>query len=234
MSKSTERAIARVNEIEAQLGQSPIGKALVDSALSLVPVLGPAVSSALSTRASTLAQRNTALLLEELRLQLQGLGAAKLDETFLESEEFVTLLVRTLEFNARTHRQQKVRLFARVFFGFLHGTGSQAEYKHGFVRLVDELEPEHIAALAIVHRDSNPVEDGKARCATAAAIAEELHISEPRALAYGEQMIRYGLVRDFGIGKYDYSPGSFVITDYGREFCEHLGPSTPSEAVGDG
>ena len=108
--------------------------------------------------------------------------------------------------------------FAQVFIGFLHGDGPTVAYKEGFLRVVDELEPEHIAVLTIVHRESA----GESEYAGSEHIAKELDIPEGRAIAYGVQLIRFGLVRDHGVGRWGYKPGRFTITDYGSEFCVHL------------
>jgi hypothetical protein len=186
--------------------------------------LGQAISSALSTRASNLAERRSAALIEAIRESIKSLKSGKLDTTFLESDEFTSLIIRTLELNARSSRAEKTRLFAAVFVGFTHSPGSQLPFKEGFLRPVDELEPEHIAVLRIIYRESSPhrapESAGRARVEL---IAPELAISQGRVLAYGVQLMRFGLVQDDSIGRFGYTPGRWVITPFGGEFCEHLG-----------
>jgi hypothetical protein len=50
------------------------------------------------------------------------------------------------------------------------------------------------------------------------------------ALALGVQLMQFGLVQDDSIGRSGYTPGRFRITDYGCEFCEHLGASEVDDA----
>ena len=49
MNDNRQSAIERVNEVEERLARSPIWKGLIDGGLSLIPGLGQAISSALST-----------------------------------------------------------------------------------------------------------------------------------------------------------------------------------------
>jgi len=235
MSGKRERALSKLSEVESELARSPLGKALLDGGLSFIPGLGPAITSALATRAANLAQRNTTALIAEVRAEVARLGEEKFDGGFLESDEFVAVLMRTLELNARTSRGDKVKLFARAFLGFLSGTGPALAFKEGFLRIVDELEPEHVAVLAIIYRESSPAGQSQGRPGRAwvESIGKELALPQGRALAYGVHLMRFGLVQDDSIGRAGYTPGRFKITEYGVQFCEHLG-QTGAESSGDG
>jgi len=229
MSDEREQAIRKIDEVEAGLARSPIGKAFLDGSLSLIPTLGPAISSALATRAANLAERNTTALIDELRAGGDRLGADKLDTAFLESDEFTSLLIRTLELNARTSRAEKAQLFAKVFLGFLRAPGRELRFKEGFLRLIDELEPEHIAVLRVIYREFAPENrsENAAGRARVELVDKELGLPEGRVLAYGVQMMRFGLVQDDSIGRSGYTPGRWVVTFYGCEFCRHLGEANP-------
>src|SRR3954469_22636307 len=105
---SDNPVIERVNEVEERIARSPIWKGLLDGGLSLIPGLGQAISSALSTRASNLAERRTAAFIEAIRETANSLESGKLDKTFIESDEFTSLTIRALELNARSSRAEKV------------------------------------------------------------------------------------------------------------------------------
>lgn len=232
MSERQDEALSKLAEIEAHLARSPIGRGLLDGGLSLIPGLGAAMSSVLATRPANLAERNTANLILELRAGIAKVGDEKLDAAFLASDDFVSTLLRTLELNARASRGEKVRLFAKVFLGFLRGSGADLPFKGIFLRIIDELEPEHIAVLHIIYRESATMSTSRdpAGRAWVERIAEELGIAKGRALAFGVQLMQFGLVQDDSIGRYGYTPGRFKITDYGCEFCEHLGASEVDDA----
>ncbi|MCL4531191.1 MAG: hypothetical protein M1282_17515 [Chloroflexi bacterium] len=134
-------------------------------------------------------------------------------------------MIETLACNAKAHEEEKVKLFAKIFAGFITIKGSQIPYKDGFIRIVDELSPEHIKVLALIlNRIKNPIETDEIlkERVQSQEISTELNITNERVQAYCEQMIRYGLLRDWGIGRLDYEPGSYTITGYGSEFCTFL------------
>lgn len=168
-----------------------------------------------------MAEENTKRMIEELRIGIDALGDDKLDSKFLDSDEFTALVLRTLELNARVSRAEKNELFARILLGFLHGEGPREPYKDGYLRLIDELEPEHIVVLGIFYRGSMAANE-TAPHSTAEHVADELGMPVSLMLAYCSQLVRYGLIRDWGIGKWDYRPGQFDITDYGKDICQHL------------
>jgi hypothetical protein len=68
----------------------------------------------------------------------------------------------------------------------------------------------------------------------ASQVAEHLKLPESRALAYCDQMIGFGLLRDWWIGRYGYQIGGYSITDYGRELVEFLdatNQATPTDKL---
>lgn len=223
MVNNSDGAGDQLSRIEQRLAQSPIWKALIDGGLSLIPGIGQAISSALSTRAANLAQERTRALIEDIRVGVAKLGATTLDRAFLDSDEFTSVLFRTLELNARTSRAEKVHVFAAAFLGFLHVPGSQVPVKETLLRIVDELEPEHIAVLRIIHRESAPNRaSNSAGRARVELIAPELGLEQGRVLAFGVHLMRFGLVQDHSIGRSGYTPGRWVVTAFGCEFVNHL------------
>jgi len=221
-----DKLFSTVDKINSLYSQSPIVKGLIDGGLSFIPFLGTAITSALDTRASQLYEKNSKLLVEEIKRLAEKLNADKLDQEFIESDEFVSLLVEILARNARTHEQEKVRLFARVFVNAATYDKSKMLYKEGFVRIIDELSVIHILALAFIYEISvaftEEDRENNRDCASAKQVAEHLEISEARAQAYCDQMIRFGLLRDWSIGRWNYQLGVYALTDYGSELAEFL------------
>ena len=218
--------IAKVDQVNAALSKSPIIKGLIDGGLSLIPFFGQAITSVLDARAFQLFEKNTKHFVKELKQLVEYIDDEKLDKEFIESDEFISLLTEVLSRNARTYEDEKVRFFARVFINSaIHGM-SKVPYKEGFVRIIDELSADHIRVLSFIYEKSLPSteedrEENRDRV-LASQISEALNIPGSRVLAYCEQMIRFGLLQDWGIGRYDYKPGSYEITDYGREFAAFL------------
>ncbi len=220
-----KNVIEKIDEANQQVSQSPIVKGLIDGGLSLIPFLGSAISSSLDTRAFHMFEENSKRFAEEVRKLIDSIDENKLDKDFLDSSEFTSILLETLAHNARTHEEEKISFFAKVFVGFTTISGSQVLYKEGFIRIIDELSVAHIKALAFIFdRTKNPVEaDEKLKDRVQVQeIAIQLNIPIKMAQAYGEQMIRYGLLRDWSLGKYGYEPGNYALTNYGSDFAEFL------------
>jgi hypothetical protein len=113
-----------------------------------------------------------------------------------------------------------------VFVNAITLNKSATAFKEGFVRIIDELSVMHVFALAFIHEKClNFTDDDKKNnrdFVSASQIADEAGISISRAQAYCDQMIRFGLLRDWWLGHLDYRPGGYAMTDYGNEFAEFL------------
>ena len=221
-----KKLLAKIDETNEQVSRSPIVKGLIDGGLSLIPFLGSAISSSLDSRAFTLFEENSRKFVEEVRQLIGDLDENKLDKEFLASSEFTSLLIEILARNARVYQQEKIGYFAKVFVSFLINSESKISYKEGFVRIIDELDIDHIRILAFIfERSNNPIEtDERLKDRILAKdISIALAISQDRVLAYCQQLIGFGLIRDWGIGKLGkYEPDKFAITDYGQELSKYL------------
>ncbi|HCR71074.1 MAG TPA: hypothetical protein DIW23_06490, partial [Anaerolineae bacterium] len=92
--------------------------------------------------------------------------------------------------------------------------------------IIDELDLDHIRILGFIfERVNNPIEtDERLKDRVFAEdISSSLELSLGRTLAYCQQLLKFGLVRDWGIGKMGvYKPDKFSITEYGRELAQLL------------
>ncbi|RMH35912.1 MAG: hypothetical protein D6690_07730 [Nitrospirae bacterium] len=219
------RTLATADKAIRALNNTIIGKALLDSGLSLVPVIGPAISSALGSRALQLLEDNTRRFVEALRTEMERIDEAKLDTRFIESDEFVSIVLDIIARNAKTYEQQKVRLFARAFANFTTRDYSDMPYKEGFIDIIDHLSVNHARIVAVIHERSckPPGENEHQIVVTAEQISSELKIDRSYVEAWCEQLVRYGLIRDAVLGTYGYRPGRYKLTDYGKAFATFLG-----------
>ena len=158
-----DRALAKVDQATEALGKSMVAKAAIDASISLIPIPGVsgAISSAIGSRASKLAEENTRRLFEELRSEFERFDEVKLDKEFIESDEFVSILVDALTRNLRTHERQKTRLFARAFANFSSTDYSSTPHKEGFLEIIERLSFGHARAMAFLYKRScEPLADG--------------------------------------------------------------------------
>ncbi len=222
-----DKAIAKADQVNASLMSSPIVKGLLDTGIPcLFPVVGPGILSALDKRAAQLAEKNSKLFAEELKRHIDSIAEDKLDKAFVESDEFVSLLINVLARNARAHEEEKVKFYAALFMNAVMTPTSSTSYKEGFVQIIDELGVDHIRVLSHIEStwralsDEDRKKNGKDFSAT--AVAQALHMPEHRAIAYCDQMMRFGLLRDPAVGRFGYKPGYYAITDYGSELMSFL------------
>lgn len=217
-----QQIVTKIDQAKTALANSPIVKGLVDGGLSLIPFFGAAITSVLDARAFKLFEENSKHFAKEVNRLVNEIDEAKLDKRFVESDEFVSLLTEILAKNARTHEQEKVNLFARLFVNAATLEKSSAPYKEGFVRVIDELSAEHIRALRIIYENNSKAQSKDDNFTKVHDVAWQLRVTDERATAYCDQMIRFGLLRDWSIGKVVYSSGHYEITGYGRELAEFL------------
>ncbi len=212
-------------------------KGLTSAGVStLIPFVGPAVVAVVNERAFDLYRRNTESLVDDLRLILASLGEGKLDTAFLESDEFTAVVLEVLSRNARSYERAKVTLFARILAGCVSTARSSSAYKEGFIRIVDGLSPVHIHLLSNIYEKAvtftqEDRDEGRDHV-DAREAAEGQAITHGRATAYCDQMVRYGLLYDWSIGRWDYTRGKYALTNYGTEFVQFL-RSVPDAAEED-
>lgn len=224
---SKNRFMTKFDETYEQLSTSPLIKGLLDGGMSLVPAIGPAIMSALDTRALKLFEQNTKRFAEGIRNQVNNIDESKLDKQFIESDEFVSLLIDIIARNASTHEKEKTRLFARIFVNSACHSYSKTPYKQGFVQIINDLTAAHIRILSLAYDRATvfPEEDGNKNrdYISLDDIQTATGIAGHRIEAYCHQMIRYGLLYDWSIGRATGPRANlFGITDYGKEFSAFL------------
>lgn len=176
-------------------------------------------------------EKNTTSLTQELRNQVRHLDENKIDSQFLASDEFTFLVLDILTKNAHTHEEAKTCLFAQILVNSTLKDVSSIPYKEGFVRIVNDLSVQHIQAFTVAFQKAQTFTDqhrlDNKDFVTAQEIAEKAALTQSRTMAYCEELIRYGLLSDWSISRWDYQPGLYALTDYGHEFASfmvsHLG-----------
>ncbi len=221
-----KQAIEKVDQANEFISNSPIIKGLFDGGLSLIPIIGQAISSSLDARSFKLFEENTKQFTKELKSLIENVDERKIDKNFLESPEFTSILIDTLARNARAYENEKVKNYAKIFANYLTLKGSSIAYKEGFIKILDELTVDHIRIMAFIcNQVDNPTEENEKLQDRVLAedASNSLDIPLERVLAYCQHLLRFGLIRDWGIGKLGaYKPDKFSITDYGRELVQLL------------
>jgi hypothetical protein len=217
--------MTKLDEVNTATTGSPIGNALLQAALSIAGPIGAAISGALSGRAAQLAEMNTKQLFLTVGEYARRLDETKIDRQFLDSDEFISLLIDILTMNAKSYEKEKIDLFSRIFINAAM-RDPIATPKEGFVRIIGDLSTNHIRVFQFVcERTKNP-DPKEAKQTTGRVLGSEIAsatgLPEHRSIAYGYELVRYGVLRDWGLGTFDYQPGAFALTEYGEDFATFL------------
>jgi hypothetical protein len=220
-----DQLVAQLDELNAAV-ESPIANAALQAALSVMGPVGAGVGGWLSGRATQLMQKNSLRALRTILDYARQLDEAKIDRQFLDSDEFTSLLIDVLTMNAKTYEEEKVDLFSRVFINSMLGEQVNVPYKEGFLKIIGDLSTDHIRVFRFIcERTKNP-DPNEAELTVGRVLSSEIAsatgLPEHRAMAYGYELVRYGLLIDWGIGRYGYKPGAFALTEYGEEFAAFL------------
>lgn len=219
---------AKIDNAIYRFTTNPIVGGLMESCISAVPAVGPAIISATNKKAFELFKRNTKEFADQIKASIADIEESKIDKGFLQSDEFVSILMDILPKVAKAHSKEKVRMFSDMMVATVITENSGVEYKEGFFRIVDELGPVHIQVFRVIHT--------KCACFTPAdrvnkrdyidknEIVKVTHIESSRIHAYCAELTRFGVIFDVGLGSYGYSPTNpaYDLTEYGREFARFL------------
>gem|GEM_PF-6040457 len=107
------RIVAATQKAAEWYSERTVFRALVQA----IPYAGGPLDALFGGWGAELIARRQAQLLEELRAAFQRIEEEKVDKAFIESEEFLNLVLRGLDHSARTHRADRIRLLARVIAG---------------------------------------------------------------------------------------------------------------------
>jgi hypothetical protein len=225
--KNDNMVLKKVDEINERLSDIPIVKGLFEGGLSLLPGIGTVITTTLNTRLSKLQEKNSNVFIKEVREQLDSINKDKIDKTFIESDEFVSLLTDILVRNAQGHEEEKVKIYATVFVNALLSENAEVPYKEGFIQIIDALSLAHIRALSFLYNKEQTFtekdRENNQDYVAAKDIAEFIGEQEYRVVAYCQQMIRFGLVYDWSLGRATGPQANmFAITTYGQEFAKFL------------
>ena len=87
------------------------------AAAQLVPVFGPVLDSLFGAWGAELARARVMALVEELRAKVDSIEVAKIDEEYLQTEEFADVLMRAVREALQTRHREKLEVLAAVVAG---------------------------------------------------------------------------------------------------------------------
>ncbi len=182
--------------------------------------MGAGIIATLDARASKLYEENSKRFAKEVKLLIDKLEEDKLDKSFINSNEFISILLNILGKVGKVYEEEKIKLFAQIFVNSI-STKTTMKYKEGFIAIIDGLSVDHIRIFTELYNQSEAKPENE-KYSKASEIGLRLKIGKPFVDAYCEHLSRFGLLRDWGISTLNFYPGSYEITSYGHEFASFL------------
>lgn len=215
-----ERALIPICEKYAQSSET---RALIQ--LFGGPV-GSAIDTLLSGEAAKMQAKRFKKFVERVSETLKNIQEEKIDREFLESEEFLSLFQNILGRVLESYEEQKILLFGNIFVNSVKTDGAKVYYKERFINIVADLSVVHVEILKYYFEREEVFRKESRKGADAFTSLESVFvkfkITEAQAEAFCNDLLRYNLLYDDGIGRFDYKRGHFRITDSAIDFINFI------------
>lgn len=193
-----------------------------------LPGIGQALDDLFAYKGSKILKKRINLFFKKTHEKLKKIDEEKIDKEYLESEEFFYIFQRILRQVSLSEEKEKVELFRNIFIKSIKIDGASVYYKERFVNMLADLSIIHIEILKYYYEREKVFlteHRGSAQCFTSfSAIVQKLNslLSEFQVETFCKDLMRYNLVSDIAIGKYDYQEGHYRITANGRDFVDFI------------
>lgn len=224
MSKQIEEAVKeRPGENLANL--------LSSAAVSSIPVIGAALGSLFSSLSSEIEVRRILHLFRVIDQEMRTLDESKVDNSFLDSEDFYDLMYKVVDQGRRTRSQEKRILYAKILRSRVSSAAASTETAEDYLNIVTELtEKEVLIASVLYDRITNgpePTGDKKHAWASREGL-EDLYTEGVIPEADYEYVLlrlqRIGLFKEFtgGLIAYDTQSNPYNMTDTFKELMSSI------------
>ena len=188
--------------------------------------VGSAIDTLLSGEAARMQAKRFKKFVERVSEALKHIQEEKLDRQFLESEEFLSLFQNILGRVLESYEEQKIVLFGNIFVNSVKTDGAKVYYKERFINIVADLSVVHVEILKyyLEREETFKKENRKGAGAFTSlhSVSQRFEITKSQAEAFCNDLLRYNLLYDDGIGKVGYKRGRFRITDSATDFVNFI------------
>lgn len=196
---------------------------LLRTAIQALPYVGGPIDTLLSGKASKIQQARIECFLDETNKKLQTIEKEKIDYEFIESEEFFSIFQNLLEKVIRTYEKEKIEIFSNIFVNSIVKENSKTYYKEGFIDMVFNLSALHIKILRFFYHRHNVLRSLGIEYTSVDEISKELGLGNNiQAEKFCNDLMRYGLIYDWGVGRYNYVRGRYSMTPYASHFVKFI------------
>lgn len=134
------------------------------AAISSIPILGSYLDLTLSMPGQKYAEERLEYLINQLRIEMDQIKEAVIDNTFLQTEEGYDLITKTFVAASKTRQREKLKLFAKVLRG-AYTTKVTVHDPELYIKIIDELSERELAVAFLFYKVKlewkiNPPKDG--------------------------------------------------------------------------
>ena len=196
--------------------------------VNAIPYIGGSLDVLLWGRGHRIAQERLKSLLEQLQTDMGTLNENMIDRTFIESEEWFDLVVKTLESAARTRDSEKIRLYSRILRNSVIRRKRETYSPEEYLTILAELTPREVELAKAIYaqQSDNPKEnENELQWATRKGwgnLAAESGLDEKDVIFLLKRLERTGLIREVTGFYLGYEGGKYVITEAFRKLMDYL------------
>lgn len=198
-------------------------------AIQKIPLIGPSLDLLLTSGHRRLAQQRARYLLAGLEADVQRIDGSKVDNVYVESEEFHDLLIAAIRNSIETRHREKIRLNARILAGAIRSDQTRDEPEL-HLELIRDLSPQDLVVLREIVAQQrippDPTEDNllawASRCGwdrIHATVLKQGVRDVPHVL---HRLQGAGCIKEITGGFFDYTGGTYLLTDAARRLVVWL------------
>lgn len=153
-------------------------------------------------------------------------------QKILESEKFEQVTYRYYQSALNTNQKQKIEYFAKLWKSGVTNDAASIDSIEEVYNFIDQLSLAQIHILVFIYKRQGEKILDLRQPLTCYEIAKELKVDDERCRTLCIQMTGIGLLKDFGLGRFDYKgPEKFVITDFAVNLTESILDVDKNEAA---
>lgn len=136
--KKSEKAIEEYSEMSA-----------LRSAINGIPLIGGPIDVFLSSEGQKIVNNRLKVLIDCLKFEIKQIDETKINDDFLESEEFFDLVVATFEKASKERNKKKISIYAKIMKQtlFTENVSDSIEY----MNILSEISLEQFIVISIIY-----------------------------------------------------------------------------------
>ena len=196
------------------------------TAIKSLPLIGGHLDNLFSYKGSKIIQERVNKFFEETKSTLEQLQEEKIDKKYFDSDECFYIFQKIYEQIIRCNEKEKISLFRNILIHSISINKSDIYHKERFINMVANLSIMHVRILKS-YRDREKIFKTEHRqdnqCFTSLpSVCKKTGLTESQAEAFCNDLVRYDLLYDSKIGKWDYERNYFRITNHAIEFMKFI------------